>query len=144
MEHVKNNMNLPKDTIIIFDAETYEERVQVLTRRHDCFLFQWGDNYFSDAHNISLTKFKELLISEVRVIGTKSVLCEKVHEYECRVVIVSQEADPFMMRLTNTHPAPEMQKMYKSLVKSGSKVFIEDIKVNGKRVIDSIVLTVGS
>lgn len=145
LNHSKNincDKSLPVDTITVFDSEDYTETSSIVRRRNMCYSFSWGNYYFSDVHDITQTQFKELLNSKVSIISNQEEGCAKVNNYSCRIVLVPPKSDPVVYMINEAHPQIEFDKVYEYLVDTGLYVFIEEVRVNGERIMESLVLKV--
>ena len=131
------------DTMHIFDAETYEETVSVSPRRVDCYSFCWGNYSFSADHTIRIETLRNLLKSKIMISGLMDKEeCKKVESFSCRVVAVPVGQPSSLYRVNQKRADFSRIKLTKYPMMSGGRILIEDIKVNGERVLDAIVLRV--
>ena len=131
------------DTMHVFDAETYVETVSVSPRRHECYSFCWGNYCFSADHTIRYATMKKLLGSKMSIsslMGKEE--CDPVETFSCRVVAVPVGQPSAIYRVNQKRADFSRIKMTKYPMMSGSRIMIEDIKVNGNRILDAIILRV--
>ena len=127
-----------KDTIIVFDAETYEEALSIIPVLDECYHLSWGSHFFSLKHTVDQKTAKELLKSKINISNS----CGETESFACKVVLLEPHKNPGILIIRDTDNDLGRMDLSKRTMKSGSRILIEDIRVNGKKVLNSMVIKV--
>ena len=130
-----------KDTIHVFDYDTYEETVSVVNAHEPCYYFAWGNRHFIDSHIVDASLFKKMWDSNFVISALKSDDCEKVEGFSFRMIVVSPEVDPMIIHLDQDRKSVKKLKLKEAFTQKGTKVFFEDIAINGQEAFGPIVIT---
>ncbi len=131
-----------KDTITIFDYETYEETVSVIERVNPCYTFFWGDRAFSTSHKIKASTAKFLMKKKIKLDKTFHKECDDVKSFSCRVIFVPVKKDPMVIRISSDASQSSFGDIPEDYLTPETKIFIEDIQVNDSQEYEGIVLTI--
>lgn len=141
-----NYRNTPqtKDTVFVFDGETYEEMVTVIDRDQECYGVYWSFIKLRSSQNVSLTDAQNLLDDNIKIAEmTKDNRCEKIKTFKGKIVVVTTGKDPMVMAFDNKMRAVKNFQKLKDLLEPGlTKIYIEGLEINGKIPLKSMVLNV--
>jgi len=130
------------DTIVMFDYENYEETTSIIERVNPCYTFFWGNGAMSTSHEYSPSYVKSFLYRKIRLSETYHKECGKVESYSCRVVFIPKGKDPKIVVINSENNTIGNGLIPEDYIISGTKIFIEDIKVNEEVAYKSIVITI--
>ena len=133
--------NYRVDTIAFKEYNTGVMITSVVHKINDCYTFLWGDYAFSDSHRMPYTDFQKILNSSIRLDKTYNKECTDISEFSFRVVVISEAKDPMVFSLNNSRNKISPMLLDKDYLSSSSKLFIEDIRVNGEKVLNGIVIS---
>ena len=129
------------DTIALMEYETGAMIKSVVHKINECYTFFWGDYAFSDSHSMSHKDFKKIINAKIRLDKTYNKECPDVNEYSFRVVIITEDKDPKIVSVNNSRERIHPMILNEDFITDSTKLFIEDIKVNGDKILNGIVIS---
>ena len=126
----------------VFNYDLFRETFTVLKPVNPCYVLSWGDFFYDGFRTISEVKYKELCDSKmgIRVLDKKD--CMEVKEFSCRLIMIPVGQLGRAIDINSNRNDLSMWQLTKYPLLVGSRILIEDIRVNGERVIDAIVLRI--
>ncbi len=129
------------DTISLLDYDSGVFVRSVIHKINKCYTFFWGDYAFSDSHLLSHEEFKEFIFSPLKMDKTYHKECMDVETFSFRIILIPKGKDPRVITVSNSRNSIPSDFIPNDYIIDTTKVFIEDIKVNGEKVLNGIVLT---
>ncbi len=130
------------DTLKSFNYNRFSETIKVMKTVSPCYIFKWGYYYFDGLGTMSMSTFRELVDSELnfKMHVLDSEKCEDVQDFSFRMVFLPVGQLPDVFKISSKRKRLPILKSIDYPLMSGGRILIEDIKVNGERVLDAIVL----
>lgn len=129
------------DTVVVFDYETYEETVTIVKRNNPCYSFSWGSNIFSGSHSISTEEAKSLRTTNIKILMVGKD-CEKVSSSSYSIVVVPEKKDPMLYAVKSDGKFMVGNRLPEDYFTKGSRIFIENLKINETVKLNSIVISI--
>ncbi|MBT8231824.1 MAG: hypothetical protein KJN84_04310 [Bacteroidia bacterium] len=131
------------DTLTVFDSETYEETVSIVNRSNPCYTFLWGSFSFAGTTEMRLETIQKFIFGKASIFTAgRRGECDEVASYSFRAVVVPTEGDPKVWMMNQENSKILREDLPQAYLKSGTKIFIEDILVNSDYEIPSVVIKI--
>jgi len=130
------------DTLTIFDNETLEGTRSVYSRIASCYWLEWGNKAFSGSIELLPKEVVDMIEGTLTVKSDESANCQVVNTYSLRVIFVAPKKDPKVVKFDNDNKDLGQADELIPLIQSNTRIFIEDLSINGADDLEPIVIYV--
>ena len=138
-----NRKSYGVDTLSTLDFETGEWKNEIIQRIDPCYNFFWGNRILTSVQEISVAKAEDLIKQKLEILKvSKDESCERANSFKGRIVIVPPKKDPVVFRFNSRNNKLPNTLNVKSNLVEGTKLFIDNLEVNGSIKMDGVVITI--